>query len=243
MLGRRGGEEAAEALMSAYLHESDPRVLRRIAEALGSFRTPKVAEFLATRLESPQDTWHLTGALLASLGRTRNPIARDRIPSFLKPLSWGDVVAAGGLDGLACTEDPAVFEVLVEYTRADCRPRVRAAAARAIGKLAEQVELVRTRAVERLCEMLVEPGYRSQLGAISGLGRIRDDRALGSLAQVHRTAPDGRTRRMAYEAMHAIREGRKPETALVTLRKRVDDLEEQNQKLRRRLEKLEPVSG
>ena len=241
MIARRGGDEARDVLIAAYRAEKDARVLKRIADALGGFRQTAVADFLIEALKSPSETWHLTGALLNALGKTRDPRAAEVITPYLATWSWGDVVAQGGLDGLSFSENAGVFDTLVACTRGDHRPRVRAAAARSIGRLGDIVESVRARAVERLCEMMIEPGYRSQLGAITGLARLRDARALRALSQVHRTAPDGRTRRLASEAMHGIRQGRTTDEGLSTLRSRLDAVEEQNQKFRRRIEKMEQV--
>jgi HEAT repeat protein len=105
--------------------------------------------------------------------------------------------------------------------------------------LGDQVESVRSSAVDRLIEAVQEPGFRTQLGAIAALGVLRSPKALALLTRIHRTAPDGRTRRSAYDAMVCIREGRTTEKGLAGLRRRVEELAEENQGLRVRLDKLE----
>ena len=93
--------------------------------------------------------------------------------------------------------------------------------------------------MERLVEMLSEPGFRCKYMAIACLGRLKDARALGALAAIHQRDPDGRYKRAAYEAMKAIRAGRTTEEGLATLRRQLEKLEGENKKLRTRLEKLE----
>jgi hypothetical protein len=91
--------------------------------------------------------------------------------------------------------------------------------------------------------MLVESGFRSQLGAIAALGQLRDEKALGALGQTHRTAADGRTRRQAYEAMVRISKGRTTDEGLGSLRRRLDELAEENHKLRARVDRLERATS
>jgi aminopeptidase N len=241
MLGKRGGADARDALLRTFDGERDPRARRRIAEALGHFREAVVADKLIEILGGLVETWHLTGAALVSLGKTRDPRAIETITAHLDTPSWVEFVTQRGLDGLAATEDPAVKDTLNAYSRPDHRDRVRAAAARAMGHLADKVESVRPVLVERLIEMTNEPGFRAQIATIAALGDAKDASANAALERLHRSAPDGRTRRNAYEALVQIRHGRTTGDALAGLRKRVEELAEENHKLRMRVEKIEPV--
>ena len=82
--------------------------------------------------------------------------------------------------------------------------------------------------------------FRSvQVSALSALGTLRDPRALGTLSRVHSSAGDGRSRRLAYEAMANIREGRTAEAGLATLRGQLEGFVEENRKLRDRVTRLE----
>ena len=105
-----------------------------------------------------------------------------------------------------------------------------------ICKLARQIS-------ERLIDMLTEPGFRAQLHAMTALSRLGSADALPALGRVHRTAPDGRKRRMAYEAMVRIRRGKGGQDELALLRRRVEQLAEENGKMRERLDRLEPVDS
>ncbi len=243
-LAERGGDRMRDALIGALGTEQDPVAKRAIADALGSFRDGVVADALIGVLAGPATTWHLHGAALVALGKTRDPRAIAEISAHLDVDSWSDVVRQRAIHGLAATEDAAAMDVLLAASGRDRTDRVRGAAALGLAKLGDKVEPVRRRAVERLVEMLAEPGFRSQLNAIDALATIKDPAALGALSGVHRTAPDGRTRRHAYEAMTRIRAGRTADAGLSTLRRTVERLGEDSQKLRDRLEKLErPPSG
>jgi aminopeptidase N len=242
LLGKRGGTDSRDWILDAMGDEKHPVAKRLMAEALGNFRDEVAAETLILVAEKQAATWHLQGSALQALGKTRDPRAVKVIEQHLDERSWGDVVAQRALDGLAETEDASVIDELIARTRDDQPSRVRAGAARALGKLGDRVEKVRDRAVERLIEMLTEPGFRAQLGAIDALATLRDPKALPALGRIHKTAPDGRTRRVAYEAMHQISHGRTGEEALSQLKKRVETLAEENHALRQRIEKLERPS-
>ncbi|MBT3224211.1 MAG: hypothetical protein HN348_34520 [Proteobacteria bacterium] len=93
--------------------------------------------------------------------------------------------------------------------------------------------------MERLVEMLTEPGFRARLAAVSALGNLGDARAEGPLNGIHQSEPDGRIRRTAYEALVKIRTGRTSEEGLASLRSRLDSITEENRELRQRIDKLE----
>ncbi len=243
LLGKRGGKDAQQVLIAAHATETDPRAKRGIAEALGSFRDPDVATALIAALDAPLETWHHYGALLLSLGKTRDSRAESVITARMQREGWADLVRQRGLEGLAELEQESALDTLVSHTRPNHRARVRAAAARGLGRLGTRVEKTRRKAGERLIEMLVEPGFRPQLGAIAALAKLKDARAIDGLQQVHQSAPDGRTRRDAYEAMVRIRSGKTTDDAVNQLQKRLDALTEENSKLRQRVEKLEKVES
>ncbi len=240
-LGRCGGARARRLLVERLQEESDPRVRRAIASALGAFPHPDAATALLSVIDAPLITWQLTGAALEALGKTRDPRARATLVRHLDVPSWGDTLPCRALLGLGSTRDPAVLDPLLEASRLHRSDRVRAAAAQALGRLAPHLEAepARRRVQERLIEMLQEPGFRPQLSAIQALGTCGDRDALGPLDRIHRSAPDGRTRRTAYEAALRIRQAPGERRAIETLRREMEALKEQNAKLLERLDKLE----
>ena len=153
--------------------------------------------------------------------------------------SWGDLVRVRAVMALGHTRDPAVFETLVEKSRVDNADPVRSAAAVALGVLADHVPDYRDRCVQRLCHMLREPGFRAQLAAIGALATAGSSAAVGPLSQVHASAPDGRTRRKAWEALHQLRQGRTTEDGLQRIRDELSTLREQQAGLRARVDRLQ----
>ncbi len=238
-IGRRGGEEGRDAMLAALNSEKEPRARRAVVDALGQYRDTKVVDALITVLGEDLPTWHLLGSALTALGKTRDPRAATVIREHLGTPSWAQWVRRRAVDALAQTRDPGVFDDIASATHVGKPGRVRMNAATALASLAEHVPAVRDRAVERLIEMLGEPGFFAQLGAATALATLRDDRALPALTRLHRTAADGRVRRGAYEAIARTQRGRAGDDAIGGLRTRLDDLAEENHKLRTRLDRLE----
>ncbi|MEQ1564502.1 MAG: M1 family aminopeptidase [Myxococcota bacterium] len=227
------------ALAAALAAETDPRAKRQIAAALGGFRVPEAADALLALLATELPTWQLEGTALVALGQTRDPRARPALEARLTQASWADLIRQRALEGLAETEDPGVLDLLLAHTRPELTGRTRAAAATALGRLSDAVESVRRAGVERLAELVDGSGFRTQIAAIAALARVRDPGGEAALARAHTTAPDGRTRRNAYEALVQVRRGRNGEQAVAGLTRRLDGLVDDHAKLRERLDRLE----
>jgi aminopeptidase N len=239
-LTKVGGDRVRAALVDRLAAEDDPRVRKAIAVALGGVRGDWVADALLAEIAREDlGTWHLRAAALESLGKTRDPRAVDAIRPHLDVGGWASLVTAGALKGLAETRAPSVLGDIVELSRPDRPDHARAAAATALGRLGDLVPDLRVACRERLVEMLAEPGFRAQLGAVGALGELGDAAALGPLGALHANAADGRTRRMAYEAMYAIKQGRTTEEGLASLRAQLEALTDENRQLRSRIDKLE----
>jgi aminopeptidase N len=249
--GELGRARHLDPLIGALPSEADPRVRRAIAGALGEFAANPpsegaaagvtAADALIALLEEDLPTWHLEGAALLALGKTRDPRAREILGRRLAPgaTSWGETVRQRALEGLAETRDPEVLELLVTHTGPDRIDRVRAAAAGALGALGDWAPDLRRTVVEHLSEVARGAGFRAQLAAIAALGRMQDPLGEPALRQIHRTAADGRTRRGAYEALARIGRGRTTDEGLATVRRRVEALDDAHARLRERIDRLE----
>ncbi len=236
LLAARGGPRAAQALIAA-LGDANPKARRRIVAALGAVRRPEAAAALAAL---PADvSAQVRGEVARSLGRLRAPDARAACEALLDEPSWGEVLRARAIEGLGNLRDGSVLATLIAQTGDDRPPRARAAACAALAKLGDEVESTRLQAVERLVELAEDANFRVQVAAINALGTLRDPRALGVLGRIHGSAGDGRCRRLAYEAMANINEGRTSEAGLATMRGQLEAFVEENRKLLDRVRKLE----
>jgi aminopeptidase N len=238
-LGERGGDAARDVLLARLKVEQEPRVLVAIAKSLGRYREAGVFDALVAALQAGTPTWYVTGELLEASGRTRDARALGVIRPYLDVDSCSEVVRQRAAAGLAHTEDAGALDALLAAARSGLDDRALAGVARALGSLGDKVESARKGAREQLVHMLESGGFRTKLGALDGLARLKDTGAIGALEQVHESAPDGRIRRGAYEALYAIRAGRTTDDGLRALRERLEGLASAQTELRARIERVE----
>ena len=241
-LGRRGGERARDVLIEAILGETEPRARAAVATALGGFVSGEAADALITASRRTS-TWTEQGTILHAIGRTRDPRAVLVLDGALGPRGWADALIQRVLAGLGATEELRVLPTLLAHARPDRAERVAAGAAAALGTLGAAVEEARRPCREALEQVLLHGRYRARTAAAQALGRIKDPAACGALEQAWRTDPDGRVRRLAWEALQATRAGRTSDEAVGALRAKVDALAAENDRLRARVDRLEKGGG
>lgn len=240
VLGERGGERATAALIGA-LEDSSARVRKRVATALGGIRRPEVVPALLAHATDPSIL--VEGEIAKSLGRLRAPEARARCEVLLDRPSWSEVLRCRAIEGLGALRDAAILPVLLGAADESRPARARAAACSALANLGNDVDSVRTDVVERLILLAEDANFRVQVAAINALGKVRDERATAVLERAHASAGDGRCRRLAWEALANIREGRTTAEGLTTLRGQLDGIADENKRLKDRLDKLEHAPG
>jgi aminopeptidase N len=242
LLGRLDADRAA--LVNALRQDPHPRVRKAAASALGAWTADSVViEALEALLDAGQEpALHVEGECLKSLGRLRAPSALARLESAARRSSWADLLRARALEGLGATREPAALPLLVGYTTEAWGARTRTAAASALGRLAEEVESLRTPAVETLIGLCRAAPFRTRLAAASALGKVGDPRGIAILDELHACDRDGRTQRIAWEAARRIRKGRSSEASLAGLREELEKVQAEARKLREGLTRLEQTA-
>jgi aminopeptidase N len=147
------------------------------------------------------------------------------------------------LEGLALTRDPAVIQHLLDWTQPEKPERARCTAAASLGRMANDVESVRTQAVDRLIELVQAGSFRLKYTAVSALGSAGSPAGLPVLRSIHEGQSDGRVRRSAYEAIQRINKNNKAGGPTGQLRRDLDQLRDENKKLRSRVDVLEQMDS
>ena len=240
-----GGATALGYLKEGLESEEDLRVRSALVRALRPYRG-QVDDVLLKMAKSGDASLFAESETAAILGAHQSPALEEACTALLGRESWGDKLASGALRGLGASRDPRHLTLLMEHASPAYPERHRAAAAGALGTLADEVPEVRVEVLDCLMDLALNGGFRAKLAAISALGKVRDSRALGVLGRLHGSGGDGRVKRSAYEAMCSIREGRSTDAALQGLRGSVEKLTEAQAKMRDRVDRLElpsEVSG
>lgn len=238
LLGENGKAAARAALINA-LAEPHPKARRAVVSALGGCRTPEVEAALIAFVEAGDPSLHVSGEAAKALGRLRVSGAVERLRALANQTSWAEVLSVHALQGLGFTQDPAALPVLLGWIGEDKGVRARAAAAGALGRLADEVESTRRAAVDALMGLAAEGPFRVRLSAINALGVAKDRRACALLDRIHEAREDGRLARRAFDANRKISAGKGPADAVRALQTEVDKLKEAAKASADRLDRLE----
>ena len=243
-LGTVRGDLAREALVGA-LGSASARVRRAAASALGECRDEAAARALAARLRGRGDrSYYVQAAAAAALGATRRPSAYRALHRVLDRPAHNDVITAGALTGLGALRDPRAIGTLLDYTARGRHPNARRAAAAALGRLAPFAdEGPRTRARERLTELLDDDALRIRLQAAAALGELGDGRAVPALTRAAARALDGRFRRACRIAARDLAERSDKGDQVRALTDEVEKLRQRNDVLGDRLAAVEARLG
>jgi aminopeptidase N len=237
-LGATRAPWAREILLAAVEHEH-PKVRRAVAAALGAFRDDRTAAALRGRVEGDV-SYFVRAAACLSLGKTRAAGAFDVLVAVTKRTTWNGVVEAGAVAGLAELADARAIPSILEASSASRPIGVRVAAALALGRACALLETERGRLVDAIERLVDDPMLHVTVAALDAAESTEDARLLSVLDRVARDGFDGRVRRRAFEAATRIRESRSVPAAVTSLRSDLDELREQQQRLRESIEAISP---
>jgi aminopeptidase N len=254
-LAEVGSAQAQELLLQA-LQELDARQFSRvraaIADALGRYSQPTQPELaqrsaaaLASLLESGDVSYLVEGAAARSLGKTRTAGAVEQLLKGIDSPSWMNTAQASIFAGLAATGEDRVVEIITPYlTDAARHPTLRIAAARGLNVLAHNRHLYSEEARQRAVTALIEavehdswPPVRA--AAARALAQLGEKRAIGPLESAAGRELETAVQRTMREAAHSLRSGDKTDEQLKQLRKDLDEVREENRKLKEQLGALE----
>jgi aminopeptidase N len=248
-LGNAKGPAAKQALLKG-LKETDARVRRACVEGLGKLGADtEVAATLKDILGKGDPSYAVEGAALTAYARQEQKDAVAIITPWLSKTSHQDTLADAALAALGATEDPAVLDTLLNWTKPEKPRSRRAAAVRGLALLAKSKRLKddqRQQIVKTLMAALESDDQFSRVAAIRALpdlGALANS-ALPLLDKMAQEQSRSGLRRIIKEAADKIRAqsgtGRPAETGeLNRLREEVKRLEREQEELRKRLDKFE----
>ena len=254
-LARIGNEQTQTALIKA-LTELDAKQYSRlratIANALGKFQAPQQAELahksataLRTVLEAGDVSYRVESAAAEALGRTHSEGSVDLLVKLLERPSWMSFVQGGIFRGLGATGEDRVVEIIAGYlNNANNHPTLRRAAASGLLAVGHNRHLyseeARQKAVTAL-SITVEhdswaPARSMAAHALSALG---EKRAIAVLERAVVPDLDDGVQRVMRVAAFTLQNSDKSDEQLKQLRRDLDELREENRKLKEQLGSLE----
>lgn len=235
----------------AGLKDQSPYVRRAVVEALAKIKTHESYKALKELLEGGDPSYYVEAAASRAVGAiaaatTEEKPKEEKVIKLLKSVleekaGWNEVVRIGAIAGLAeLKTSEAALNLLTEYTKQGVPQPLRLGAIRAIGKISVGQSSVNVeRILERLTEISKDTFFLTQLAVVTALGQMQTPKAIGILQALADQTPDGRVRRYAEEEISKVQNNIGSESAIRQLRSELDQLRQQNQELRSRLENLE----
>ncbi len=237
------------------LKDNSPYVRRAVVEALAKIKTNESYKALKEIVQSGDESYYVEAAACRSIGTIAAAIDEkqhkdDKVVKLLKTVleekaGWNEVVRSGAIAGLAeLKTSDAALNLILEYTRLGVPQPLRLTAIRAVGRISVGQNATNLeRILEKLSELAKETFFLTQVAVVVALGQMETPKAIGILQNLSTHTPDGRVRRIADEQIVRVQKNIGSDNALRQLREEFDQLKQQNQELRSRLESLEAKSG
>ncbi|QXE22619.1 peptidase M1 membrane alanine aminopeptidase [Richelia sinica FACHB-800] len=236
------------------LQDASPFVRRAVIEALGQIKTYPSYKALKGFVQDGDPSYYVEAAACRSIGAIASANLDDKpheekVIKLLKSVledkaGWNEVVRSGAIAGLAeFKTSETALNLLFEYTKIGVPQPLRLAAIKALGKISiGQTTANVERILDRLAEIAKESFFLTQVAVLTALGQMTTPKAIAILQSLADQSSDGRVRRYVVEEIANVEENIGPEKTLRQLRDEIDQLKQQNQELKSRLENLEAKS-
>ena len=236
------------------LKDKNAYVRRSVVEALAQIKTAESYKVVKSLLQKGDPSYYVEATAsrvigaIASANLEEKP-KEDKVLKLLKGVleekaGWNEVVRSGAVAGLAeFKTSETALNLLIEYTKLGVPQPLRLATIRALGKISVGQNPVNLeRILEKLTELAKETFFLTQVAVAAALGQMETPKAVKILRSLAEQAVDGRVLRYAEEEISKVQKNIGSEKTLRQLREDFDQLKQQNQELRSRLENLEAKS-
>lgn len=254
-LGEVGSEKAQAALLDALSSLDDKqfsRVRDAIAHALGRFQAPQQADLaqrsaqaLSLLLEKGDYSYRVESAAAEALGKTRTLGVVDLLIGLLARPSWNNTVQRAIFSGLAATGEDRVVETMVSYVNNPTNhPTLRRAAVSGLWAVGRNKyffsEEARQRAVTALDNAVQHDSWSPvRTFAALALPAFGEKRTIGALENAASHELESFALRQMRLAAQDLRSAGKENEQIKDLRHDLDEMRQENRKLKEQLGAIE----
>ncbi|MBD2430093.1 MULTISPECIES: M1 family metallopeptidase [Fischerella] len=233
------------------LKDDNPHVRRAVVEALAKIKTYASYKAIKEVVENGDGSYYVEAAAARAVGTIAAASLEDKpkeekVLKLLKTVleekaGWNEVVRSGAIAGLAKLKtSEAALNLILEYTKIGVPQALRLTAIRALGTVSVgQTPANIERILDHLAELAKERFFLTQVAVVTALGNMETPKAISILQSLGDQTADGRVRRYAAEEIAKVQKNIGTDSAVKQLREELDQLKQQNQELRSRLENLE----
>ncbi len=255
-LGSLGTGTACAALVQALGAVQHPKARRAVAAALGEWHAPEraaeaeqAAHALVALLDRGDVSYRVEAEAAQSLGKTRVAGAYKALSALARRPSWLAMVEGGALAGLGELATPEAVRTLAQTLGDRATPmliRSGAAAGLRIAILTGRIEPKSAEYIQvrdTLVAALDDPWVRARSFAVLALRALDDPTTLPAIDHAITSELSSGVVRGLRMTAHAIHSGKRGEGEVRKVRRDVEELREENRKLRDRLTTLEARLG
>ncbi|MDB9459355.1 M1 family metallopeptidase, partial [Dolichospermum circinale CS-545/17] len=236
------------------LNDPSPFVRRAVISALSQIKTHNSYKAVKGFVQDGDESYYVEAAACRTVGaiaaaHLEDKPHEDKVIKLLKSVleersGWNEVVRSGAIAGLAeFKASEAALNLILEYTKIGVPQPLRLSAIRAVGKISTgQTPANIERILDRLSEIARETFFLTQVAVLTALGQMETPKAIGILQSLANQTADGRVRRYAEEEIAKVQKNIGTDKTLKQLREELDQIKQQNQELKSRLENLEAKS-
>ena len=232
-LGSIKSNDSYNKLKDCFLQVKHPKIRRAIIRALGNFRKQETIDLLKEVIESPKESYFVIMEAAIAIGKAR---VHEMIPCLVRLIdtkSFQNVIAQGAILGLReFKDDEDVAATLLEKTSKKYDDKIRETAAYSLGQFAKHGKIY-----THLSHLLTDDCFRVRMNACRAFEESEIIKSVEELTYVAEHDIDNRIRRVAFEAIHKIRESNKSNVA--ELVEELDKLKFSNAELLQRVERLD----
>jgi aminopeptidase N len=231
------------------LTDKSPYVRRAVVESLATIKTTESYKALKQVIQTGDASYYVEAAACRAVGAVAAAIGEEKLEKAIKLLKsvledkagWNEVFRSGAIAGLAELKNSvAALDLILEYTKPGTPQPLRLTAIRSLGKISTgQSSSNIERILEKLAELAKESFFLTQIAVVVALGQMETPKAIGILQTLSQQTTHERVRRIAEEEITKIQKNIGSDTAIKQLREEFDQLKQQNQELKSRLENLE----
>ncbi|MBD2280724.1 M1 family metallopeptidase [Aphanizomenon flos-aquae] len=236
------------------LNDPSPFVRRAVISSLSQIKTHNSYKAVKSFVQHGDASYYVEAAACRTIAaiaaaHLEDKPHEDKVIKLLKSVleeraGWNEVVRSGAVAGLAeFKSSETALNLLLEYTKAGIPQPLRLSAIRAVGKISTgQTPANIERILDRLAEIARETFFLTQVAVLTALGQMETPKAIGILQSLANQTADGRVRRYAEEEVGKVQKNIGTDKTLKQLREELDQIKQQNQELKSRLENLEAKS-
>ncbi|WP_353932864.1 M1 family metallopeptidase [Okeanomitos corallinicola TIOX110] len=243
-------DQAFDGLVTG-LKDQSPFVRRSVVESLAQIKTHASYKAVKEFVQDGDASYYVEAAACRSVGAIASANLDDKphaekVIKLLKSVleekaGWNEVVRSGAIAGLAeFKTSESALNLLLEYSKQGVSQALRLSAIRALGKISVgQTPVNIERILDRLSEIAKETFFLTQVAVVTALGQMEIPKAIGILQALANQTADGRVRRYADEEISKVQNNIGTEKSFRQMREELNQIKQQNQELKSRLENLE----